>query len=131
MAGAIDILQQEKQVGKEFSTRIRTNLLSSIKRQTKSKSGLALRTSVKPKFVRGYLDRITIFTPYYIFPILHTGFEGTKSNGVNARLKAREFITEAFQGGKLAEDLSTVIGENRAANILGRIDIKLFSNQAK
>ena len=74
------------------------------------------------------LDRITIFTPYYIYPILHIGFEGTKKNGVNARLKAREFIMDALEQGKAVEELADVIGSQRAEVIVNRINFGFDKN---
>ena len=92
MAGQIDLFELEKKVGTQFANRIEKNLISSIRNKVKKGEGLALKSTVKPIFKNGILDRITIFTPYYIYPILHIGFEGTKKNGVNARLKAKELI---------------------------------------
>ena len=84
----------------------------------------ALKTTVKPFFKNELLERITIFTPYYIYPILHIGFEGTKKNGVNARLKAQHFITDALENGKLVEDLANIVGQNRAESIVAKINFK-------
>ena len=95
MAGQLDLFMLEKQAGTQFANRIKRNLVSSIRSKTNKGSGLALKSTVKPFYKNNLLERITIFTPYYIYPILHVGFEGTKSNGINARLKARDFIIDA------------------------------------
>lgn len=121
MAGEIDLFMLEKQVGTQFANRIRRNLISSIQSKTNKGSGLALKSTVKPFYKNQLLDRITIFTPYYIYPILHIGFEGTKTNGVNARLKAREFIIDAIERGKAVEELADIIGSQRAEVIVNRI----------
>ncbi|MFK7049872.1 hypothetical protein V3Q77_08220 [Flavobacterium davisii] len=122
MAGEIDILLAEQQTGKAFASRVKRNLLASIRSKTKQKTGKAFKTSVKPVFKNGFLDRITITTPYYIYPILTVGFEGTKKNGVNARLKALDFFNEALENGKLVNDLADAIGAQRAEQVVARIN---------
>jgi hypothetical protein len=128
MAGEIDLFMLEKQAGTQFANRIKRNLLSSIRSKTNKGEGLALKSTVKPFYKGGLLERITIFTPYYIYPILHIGFEGTKSNGVNARLKARDFIVDAVESGKAVEDLADIIGNQRAEVIINRIN---FGNEQR
>ncbi len=126
MASEIDHFLLEKQTGIQFSNRLKRNLIASIKAKVnKGNSGMALKSNVKPFFKNQLLDRITITTPYYIFPILHIGFEGTKKNGVNARLQARKFITDAVENGKLVEDLATIIGDQRAEAIVSRINFNI------
>lgn len=128
MAGEIDLFMLEKQAGTQFANRIKRNLLSSIRSKTNKGEGLALKSTVKPFYKSNLLERITIFTPYYIYPILHIGFEGTKSNGVNARLKAREFILDAVERGKAVEELADVIGNQRAEVIVKRINFGFDKN---
>jgi hypothetical protein len=128
MAGQVDLFMLEKQAGTQFANRIKRNLLSSIRSKTEKGSGLASKSTVKPFYKSELLERITIFTPYYIYPILHVGFEGTKSNGVNARLKAREFIVDAVERGKIVEDLADIIGNQRAEVIINRIN---FGNEQR
>jgi hypothetical protein len=120
MAGEIDNFLVEKKTGQDFSKRIKNNFLSSIKRQTSSKSGEALKTTAKPLFKNGYLDRITIFTPYYIYPILHAGFESKKSTSINTRMKAYDFLNDALEHGKVVEDLADIVGSQRADAIVLR-----------
>ena len=128
MAGQLDLFMLEKQAGTQFANRIKRNLLSSIRSKTEKGSGLASKSTVKPFYKNELLERITIFTPYYIYPILHVGFEGTKSNGVNARLKAREFIVDAVERGQIVEDLADIIGNQRAEVIINRIN---FGNEQR
>jgi hypothetical protein len=128
MAGQVDLFMLEKQAGTQFANRIKRNLLSSIRSKTEKGSGLASKSTVKPFYKNELLERITTFTPYYIYPILHVGFEGTKSNGVNARLKAREFIVDAVERGKVVEDLADIIGNQRAEVIINRIN---FGNEQR
>lgn len=128
MAGEIDNFLQEKQIGSEFSKRLSRNLKVSIRSKIEKETGRALRSRVKPVYKSGLLERLTIFTPYYIYPILHIGFEGTKKNGVNQRLKAREFLVDAIENGRFVEDLADVVGANRAEAIMSKIDFKLLRN---
>lgn len=122
MAGQLDLFMLEKQAGTQFANRIKRNLLSSIRSKVKKGSGLALKSTTLPLYKNALLERITIFTPYYIYPILHIGFEGTKANGINARLKARDFMIDAIEKGKIVEDLADVIGRQRAEVIINKID---------
>lgn len=128
MAGELDLFMLEKQAGTQFANRIKRNLVASIRNKTNKGSGLALKSTVKPLYKNNLLERITIFTPYYIYPILHIGFEGRKSNGINARLKAREFIIDAVERGKVVEDLADIIGNQRAEVIINRIN---FGNEQR
>lgn len=128
MAGTVDLFLLEKQAGTQFANKIKRNLLSSISSKTTKRNGLALKSTVKPIYKNGLLERITIFTPYYIFPILHIGFEGKKSNGVTARLKALTFITDAVENGKVVEELAEVIRTQRAEVIVNRINFGFDKN---
>lgn len=110
----------EEAIGKQFANRIKSNLLASIRNKVNSKSGLALKSIVKPVFNSGQLDKITIFTPYYIYPVLNYGFEGTKKNGVNMRLKGKNFLDDTFENGKVVQDLADLIGSQRANSIILR-----------
>jgi hypothetical protein len=128
MAGQVDLFMLEKQAGTQFANRIKRNLLSSIRSKTQKGTGLASKSTVKPFYKNELLERITIFTPYYIYPILHVGFEGTKANGINARLKAREFIIDAVERGKAVEELADIIGNQRAEVIVNRINFGFDKN---
>ena len=128
MAGQVDLFMLEKQAGTQFANRIKRNLLSSIRSKTQKGSGLASKSTVKPFYKNNLLERITIFTPYYIYPILHVGFEGTKANGIYARLKARDFIIDAVERGKAVEDLADIIGNQRAEVIINRINFGFDRN---
>lgn len=128
MAGEIDLFMLEKQAGTQFANRIKRNLLSSIRSKTNKGEGLALKSTVKPFYKNNLLERITMFTPYYIYPILHIGFEGTKSNGITTRLKARDFLIDAVESGRAVEELADVIGNQRVEVIINRINFGLERN---
>lgn len=128
MASAIDAYLaanqtqiSEEAIGKQFANRIKSNLLASIRNQTnKGKTGIALKSTAKPVYKFGQLERITLFTPYYIYPILDYGFEGNKSNGVSMRMSPRNFLSEALENGKVVQDLANLIGSQRANQIVLR-----------
>jgi hypothetical protein len=121
MASEIDIFLAEKATGLKFATRLRGNVRSSIANLTTMQSGRALKTTVSPIYRDGFLNALTIKTPYYIYPILHYGFEGNKKKGIAYRLKARNILVDALENGKLVEDLGDAIGENRAVVLMNRI----------
>lgn len=122
MASEIDIFLAEKSLGNEFSNRIKRNLLTSIKQNVKKgATGMAFKSTARPFYKNGLLDKITLYTPYYIYPILHIGFEGKKKNGINFRVKARQFLSDAVENGKVVEDLATIIGDQRATAIMNRV----------
>ena len=122
MASDIDLFLAEKKVGTDFANRVKRNLLNSIKQNVKKgATGMALKSNAKPFYQNGLLWRITLFTPYYIYPILHVGFEGTKKNGINYRVKARQFLSDAVENGKMVEDLADIIGNQRATAIINRV----------
>jgi hypothetical protein len=123
MPGEIDLLMLEKQTGKTFANRMQRNLISSIKSKVKTQSGEAIKSKAKPSFKNGLLDKITVFTPFYIYPILHMGFEGSKKDGVNYRIEAKNFLNDALENGRLVEELADVIGNQRAEDIVAKINI--------
>lgn len=121
MASEIDIFLAEKAAGTKFAYRLRSNVRASIASLTTKRSGIALKSTVTPVYKDGLLYALTIKTPYYIYPILHYGFEGNKNKGINYRVKARNIITDALENGKFIEELADTIGENRAVAIVKRI----------
>lgn len=122
MAGEIDIFLAEKQSGTDFSRRLSQNVRKSIQNLTNKRTGTALKSKVKPVFKAGFLHSLEIYTPYYIYPILHYGFEGSKKNGVAYRMKARNIITDALENGKFTQDLADAVGNQRAEAIVSRIN---------
>jgi len=118
----------DARIGTSFAYRLRTNLIASIRRKTEKRSGLALRSNVKPQYVNGFLNSLTIAVPYYIFPILNNGFEGSKKKGVSARVKEKDFLNDALENGKFVKDLADEVGGIRAAMIVSRINYTLGSS---
>lgn len=132
MAGELDNYVFEKQLGNEFALRLRKNLRSTIQSLTTKKSGLALKSSVNPIYKAGQLHSLQIKTPYYIYPILHVGFEGSKKEGINKRVAGKNIITKAIENGQLVQDLADKVGVLRAKEIVSNIslafDIKVKSS---
>lgn len=119
--------EKEQQIGLIFSKRLERTLLHSIATKTKNGSGKALKTKVKFDLNRDhFLQRLTITTPYYIYPILNNGFEGNKKASVQSRTKGREFLQEALEHGAFVNDLADQVGALRAQQIVNRIAFSLF-----
>jgi len=117
----IPIKGDETAVGIKFAARLQKNLKASIGAKTIKHTGKALRTKAKPNYVSGYLQSIIITTPYYIFPILNYGFEGSKKKGINSRIEGKDFMFDALEGGKFLDDLADEVGRSRAVQIVRRI----------
>lgn len=148
MAGEIDTFLLEKQLGSEFAKRLRSSFRNAIssttsrtrtvvvkgKEYTYKNSGLALKSTVTPVYRNNELYSLMIKTPYYIYPILHYGFEGSKKEGINKRIAGRNMLNKAIQDGKLVQDLADRIGEVRAKEIVSRIsfgfDINIKSSNS-
>lgn len=132
MAGELDNYVFEKELGNEFAQRLRKNLRNTISSLTTKKSGLALKSTVTPIYRSNQLYSLQIKTPYYIYPILHVGFEGSKKEGLNKRVAGRNIITKAIEDGRLVQDLADKVGMLRATEIVSNIslafDIKLKSS---
>lgn len=121
MAGVIDSFILEKEIGSDFARKLQLNLRSAIKSTTKIKSGLAMKSTVNPRYKNNELFSLVIKTPYYIYPILDLGFEKSKKEGINARIEKRDILISALQNGRLVELLADKIGDIRATSIVSRI----------
>lgn len=134
MAGELDNYILEKQLGNEFSQRLRKNLKTTIQSLTTKKSGLALKSTVNPIFKEGQLHSLQIKTPYYIYPILHVGFEGSKKKGLSKRVSGRNILTKAIEDVRLVQDLADRVGSLRATEIVSNIslafDLKLKTSKS-
>lgn len=128
MAGQLDLFMLEKQVGSEFTNRLRSNLRSVIGSTTKKRSGLALKSTVNAVYKNEQLYSLLIKTPYYIYPILHVGFEGSKKEGISKRIEGKNIITKAVEEGRLVQDLADKVGDLRAKEILSRITVAFDVN---
>jgi len=124
MAGFVDNYLEEKRIGKTASQSVKAVLKRSIENTTDSKTGNAVRTANSRavyKFQR--LQRITIQAPNYIFK-QNFGFEGTKKNGVNMRLKKTNVISKVLDGTNIIENLADAISNLRAEEVEALINIR-------
>lgn len=69
------------------------------------------------------LQRLTLRAPHYIFK-QHYGFEGTKKNGVNMRLRATGVLNVAMERAKVLETIADGISEIRLDEVTARINFK-------
>lgn len=108
----------EHQIANTAKSKLQNDLLSKIGRQLQERTGDASRkTTVRARFSQKQLRRIVIDAPKYIF-IQNYGFEGTKSNGVNMRLKAKRTIDDAIKDTDIMNYLADHISEVRADDIV-------------
>lgn len=121
MAGTIDILSLEKELASKSTNSIKSALKSVISSTTHSRTGNALRVaSAGSKFKNDRLQRITVKAPHYIFK-QNYGFEGTKSNGINMRLKQTSVIEKALNESNVLETLADGISELRLSQVTALI----------
>ncbi|MES2813237.1 MAG: hypothetical protein V4670_12255 [Bacteroidota bacterium] len=122
MAGEIDSLLLEKNIGKEANTALRNALRSAINTTSEKRTGDAFKlANSKSKFKDRRLQRITAEAPDYIFK-QHYGFEGSKKNGVNMRLKATDVFNKALESSNVLETLATAISNVRADQVIAAIN---------
>ena len=74
------------------------------------------------------LQRVTIRAPHYIFK-QHYGFEGTKKDGVNMRMKPTGVIDLALQKANVLETLATEIGNIRADQVIANMSFDVNLNR--
>lgn len=121
MAGRTDNLEFERQIGSEFANRLMLNLRRAIKDTTKKKDGLSMKSTASAVYKNNELHSLLIKTPYYIYPILDLGFEGSKKKGINFRVEKRDILIKAIENGRFIEKLADQIGDVRAAAIISRV----------
>jgi len=121
MFSAIDLYQLEKKVGKEAANRLTNSLRGAVRYTTKPKVGLAMKSSASAKYKNNRLQRLVIQAPHYIFK-QHYGFEGTKSNGVQMRLKQTFVIDIALTTSNVLESLADDIGNIRMEEVTTKIN---------
>ena len=125
---AVDLYNAERQAASKATATVRSGVRSAISRTTDKRSGQALK-AVGSRFVfkDNRLQRVTIKSNDYIFK-QHYGFEGTKKNGVNMRLRATGVINLALQNTNVLETLADSIGEIRADQITAKINFPVNLN---
>lgn len=122
MASAIDLYNLEKAVAKQAVTSFGKALKSAIGKTTDNRTGEALRSAgSRSVFKDERLQRITLRAPHYIFK-QHYGFEGSKKNGVNMRLKPTGVLNIAIEQSGVMDSLADKIADIRASQIIASIN---------
>lgn len=121
---AIDFYQLERKLANTATRSIANALKTAIDRTTQKKSGTALQQAgSRAVYKQERLQRITLKAPHYIFK-QHYGFEGTKKNGINMRLKPTDVLNIAINSSNALEELIDGIGEIRADQVTAKINFK-------
>jgi len=128
MSSAIDLYNLEKAVAKEATSSLRKAFQTAINRTTTRRTGEAAKSAnSRAVFKSDRLQRVTLKAPHYIFK-QHYGFEGTKSNGVNMRLRATDVLTIAVEKSGVLNTLADKIADIRGSQIITAIN---FSKNGK
>lgn len=114
--------QEEKQLASYIASLVRKSLREAIVETTTKRTGFASKATSRFVFKQDRLQRITMKAPHYIFK-QHYGFEGSKKNGVNIRLKATNVLNIAIEKGNILNILATGIAEIRAEQVVTIIRI--------
>ena len=117
MAGIMDIYMLERELASKTTSTVKRDLKSAISATSHAKTGEALKkASSRSVFKHDRLQRIAIKAPYYIF-MQNYGFEGSKSNGVNMRLKETSVIAKALDTSNILNTLADGISEIRLSQV--------------
>lgn len=120
MAGTIDFINHERQIGSAAAAKLRAAFRSAI-RETVNVRGESAKATVTARYKNNRLDRLTFAAPYYIF-MQHHGFEGQKKNGVMMRLKATDVLNKALQQSGVIDTLADNIANIRGEQIMTAIN---------
>lgn len=122
MASAVDLYYLEKQLASKSTTDLKNALKIAIASTTLSKTGKAMSDAgSRAVFKNNRLERITIRAPHYIFK-QNFGFEGSKSNGINMRMKATDVLSKALDSSQVLENLADSISEIRLSQVTALIN---------
>lgn len=128
MAGTLDIRSLEKSLASDATKSLSASLKAAVRNTTDSKTGAAIKTaSAGSRFKNDRLQRIVLKAPHYIFK-QNYGFEGTKSNGVNMRLRQTSVIEKAVDQSNVLETLADGISNLRLDQVSAIIQ---FSKNGK
>lgn len=110
---AIDLYNLERKAGANAAKLLRAGLRYAIANTIHQTSdGESRKATSRAVYKDDRLQRITIKAPRYIF-MQHHGFEGTKKNGVNMRLKQTDVINIALDKSNVLEHLADDIANIR------------------
>jgi len=125
MASAIDLYNLERQLATKGTAALKSALKNAINSTVGFKTFAALNQANSRAVYRDQrLQRITIQAPHYIFK-QNYGFEGTKSNGINMRLKETDVLAKALDTSNILNTLADGISEIRLSQVAALIK---FSN---
>jgi hypothetical protein len=121
---AVDLYNLEKAIASKGTKAIASAMKYAIDRTTYKKSGEASRTAgSRAVFKDNRLQRLTIRAPHYIFK-QHYGFEGTKKNGINMRLKPTGVLNIAVDRSNILETLADEIAQVRMSEVTSKINFR-------
>lgn len=130
---AIERFNLEKKAANQAARAIAAGLRSAVAQTTvdarivKDKylyrnSGFAAKsTGASAKYKDQRLSRIAMRAPHYIFK-QHYGFEGTKKNGVNMRLRGTDVINIGLQKANALETLADALTDIRAEEVFTKLN---------
>ena len=123
MAGNIDSIMLERQIGKQAAAKLKTAFKRAIKNAVDvSDDGEAKNATVTTKYKSGRLDRLTFVAADYIYK-QNFGFEGTKKNGITMRLNATDVLQKAINESNVLEDLADQITDLRGESVIAEINL--------
>lgn len=121
---AADLYSLEKQAASNATKKLGPALKFAIDRTTYQKTGNAKKLAgSRAVFKDSRLQRITLRAPAYIFK-QHYGFEGTKKNGINMRLKATGVLNVAVDRSNVVNELVNEISEARLSLVTSKINFQ-------
>lgn len=114
----------EKEIAQQAQRKLQTAVLHNISRlfePSTNKNGMRLNTSVKSRFNKGQLVRLSVAGPKHLY-VQNYGFEGVKKNGINMRLKGTDVVNSAIQSSNVVEFLAQALTEHRADEIIVKMN---------
>ena len=119
---AIERFNLEKKAANQAARAIVVGLRSAVAQTTDPISGFAAKsTGASAKYKDQRLSRIAMRAPHYIFK-QHYGFEGTKKNGVNMRLRGTDVINIGLQKANALETLADALTDIRAEEVFTKFN---------
>src|SRR5690554_4403932 len=110
----------EREIAQQAKNKLQNAVLHNISRlfePSGKANGMRLNTTVKPRFNKGQLVRLSVVGPKHLY-IQNYGFEGVKKNGINMRLEQTDVVNSAIESSGVVEFLAQAIGEARADEVI-------------
>lgn len=96
MAENLNWQEQEKAAGSKAASSLGSSLRSVMSEKFNLRTGQMQRTTVRPRYIGGQLDRLVITSPHYSF-IRHYGFSANEK--VKAHTRPGTFVRAYSRGG--------------------------------